>query len=124
MLKFLKKFWNDPVGASVISSVIVILLTPLCAAVYSWFGEDSFWGTLIKIAHVDVKLWIIFVLAIAYVIIRGLVAKYGSFSYDNHSYENDKAIYDTILKELSFDGIILFLRNNNFAGFPFRLSSL
>ena len=124
MMKLLKKIWNDPVGASIIASIIVILLTPLCAAVWSWFGEDSFWGTLIKIANVDIKLWIIVIIVIAYFIIRGIAAKYGSFKYDSHSYENDKAVYDTIQKELSYDGIIQFLRTNNFAGFAFHLSSL
>ena len=124
MMKYLKKVWHDPVGASVIASVIVILLTPLCAAIWAWLGEDSFWSTLRKSANVDVKLWVVFVIALVYFIIKGLVAKYGGFRYDSHSYENDKAVYDTILKELSFDGIIQFLRTNNFAGFSFRLSSL
>ena len=124
MMKYLKKVWHDPVGASLIASVIVILLTPLCAAIWAWLGEDSFWSTLIKIANVDVKLWVVFVLALVYSIIRGLVAKYGVFRYDGHSYENDKKIYDTIIKDLSNDGIIYFLRTNNFAGFSFRLSSL
>ena len=124
MTKYLNKLWYDPVGASVIASVIVILLTPLCAAIWSWFGEDTFWGTFRKIANFDVKLWIVVVIVLAYFIIRGIATKYGSFRYDNHSYENDKAVYDTILKELSYDGIIQFLRTNNFAGFAFRLSSL
>lgn len=124
MMKYLKKLWKDPVGASVIASVIVILLTQLCVAVYSWFGEESFWGALKKISNIEIKLWIVFVLALAYLFIRGLVSKFGSFRYDNHSYENDKAVYDTIYKNLSFDGIIEFLRTNNFAGFPFYLSSL
>ena len=52
------------------------------------------------------------------------MSKFGSFRYDKQSFENDKAIYDTIIKELSYDGIIHFLRTNNFAGFSFRLSSL
>ena len=123
-MKLLKKLWNDPVGASLIASVIIILLTPLCTAIWSWLGEDSFLGTLKMIVNIDVKLWVVIVIALVYFIIRGLVAKYGSFRYDSHSYANDKAVYDTILKELSFNGIIQFLRTNNFAGSSFRLSSL
>jgi len=123
-MKFLKKLWNDPVGASVIASVIVILLTPIGTLIWSLFGEDNFWGTLKKLANMDVKLWVFVLIVFVYFIIRAFAKKYGSFRYDNHSYENDKSIYDTIINELSNDGIIQFLRSNNFAGFPFRLSSL
>lgn len=60
----------------------------------------------------------------AYFFVSGVASKYLSFRYDSHSYENDKAIFDMIQKELSNDGIIRFLRTNNFAGSAFRLSSL
>lgn len=123
-MKFLRKLWNDSVGASVIASVIVILLTSLCAAVCSWFGEESFLGSLIKIANIDVKLWVFVFIIVVYFLIKGIATKYGSFRYDSYSYENDKSIYDTIQKELRYDGVIHFLRTNNFAGFAFRLSSL
>jgi L-asparagine transporter-like permease len=72
MKKYLMKVWHDPVGASVIAGVIVILLTSLCATIWSWFGEDSFWGTLRKIANADVKSWVVIVIALAYFIIRKL----------------------------------------------------
>lgn len=121
---FFKKIWNDPVWSSVLSGFFVLLLTPFCARLYSWIGGNDFRRTLENIVNYEVKLWIVAVLVLAYFIIRGFITKFGSFRYDDHSYKNDKAIYDTIIRELSFDGIISFLRTNNFAGFSFRLSSL
>lgn len=123
-MKYLKKLWNDPVGASVIGSVIFVILASIGAAVLKFFGGGSYIDTFLKIANYDVKLWIFTLVVVGYFILKGVVTKYGTFRYDSHSYENDKKIYDTIIKSLSNDGIIYFLRTNNFAGFSFRLSSL
>lgn len=123
-MKYLKKLWNDPVGASVIGSFIFMILVSIGAAVFKYFGGGTYTETLWKIANYDIKLWIFTLIVVGYFILKGLVTKYGSFRYDSHSYENDKKIYDTIIKNLSNDGIIYFLRTNNFAGFSFRLSSL
>lgn len=123
-MKYLKKLWNDPVGASVIGSFIFMILVSIGAAVLKCFGGGTYTETLWKIANYDIKLWIFTLIVVGYFILKGLVMKYGSFRYDSHSYENDKTIFDTIIKNLSNDGIIYFLRTNNFAGFSFRLSSL
>lgn len=123
-MNLLRKLWNDPVGASVIGSIIFMVLTSIGAALLKFLGGDSYIGALWKIANFDVKLWIFAIVVVCYFVLKGLVAKYGPFRYDSHSYENDKKIYDTIIKDLSNDGVIYFLRTNNFAGFSFHLSSL
>ena len=123
-MNILKKLWNDPVGASVIGSIIFLVLASICAAIIRCYGGGNYIETLWRIANYDVKFWIVILIVIAYFILKGIVTKYASFRYDSHSYENDKKIYDTILKSLSNNGIIYFLRTNNFAGFSFRLSSL
>lgn len=123
-MNIFKKLWNDPVGASVIGSIIFIILTSIGTAILNFFGGGSYTDTLLKIANIDVKLWIFTLIIVSYFILKGVITKYSSFKYDSHSYENDKNIFDTIIKDLSNDGIIYFLRTNNFAGFSFRLSSL
>lgn len=124
MKKFFKKLWNDPVGASIIGGVIVLIISSIGAVVISYFGEGKFFDVLKSIANFDLKLWIVVLIVFAYLLLKGLLKKYGTFRYDSHTYSNDKAIYDMIVKELSNDGIIHFLRTNNFAGFSFHLSSL
>jgi hypothetical protein len=123
-MNFLRKLWNDPVGGSVIGSIILMILTSVGAIILKYIGGSSYIDALWMIANYDVKLWVFVLVVIGYFVLKGLVSKYGSFRYDGHSYENDKKIYDTIIKNLSNDGIIYFLRTNNFAGFSFRLSSL
>lgn len=124
MKEFFKKIWNDPVGASIIGGVTVLVFSSIGAAVGSCFGYGNFRDILKAIANFNLKLWIVVLIFFAYLILKGLVKKYGSFRYDSHTYSNDKEIYDIIIKELSNDGVIHFLRTNNFAGFSFRLSSL
>lgn len=89
-MKYLKKLWNDPVGASVIGSFIFMILVSIGAAVFKYFGGGTYTETLWKIANYDIKLWIFTLIVVGYFILKGLVTKYGSFRYDSHSYENDK----------------------------------
>lgn len=124
MKNWFKRIWNDPVGASIIGGLILFLLSSIGAAVVSYFGEERFLDVLKSIANLEIKLWIVVLVVVVCFILKGLVEKYGSYRYNSHTYSNDKAIYDMIVKELSNDGIIYFLRTNNFAGFSFRLSSL
>lgn len=123
----IKKIWNDPVGSGVISSVIVIVLTSGYTAIKAYVDNVSFTEVMLNIMGVQVQLWIIALMVIGCIMVCVVFIKWkgiSKFRYDKHSYNCDKEWYDSLLNDLKPSGSISFLRNNNFAGFSFNLSSL
>lgn len=126
-INIFRKVWNDPVWSKVISGIILLILPSVYAFIKSCIDDVSFYDTLTDLMCTDVRLWIILLILIALCIGSWTFAQYRRskvFVYDNHSYENDKNLYENHLKDLSPDGSIYFLRTNNFAGFSFHLSDL
>ena len=123
----IKRVWNDPVWSKVISSIIILILTSVCAIVKSYVDNTGIIDVVLSVGWKQIKLWHIVLVVVICLIGYGLYSKHKlskQFRYDQHSYNSDKELYDSILKDLTPNGSIYFLRTNNFAGFSFHLSSL
>lgn len=126
-MKWIKKVWKDPVGSKVISVLIVALLASGYASVKAYITNAGLWDTVKSIFVSYMPQWCIVLALFAVFLLYGITVKYRkrrTFKYDNHSYENDKRLYDMVMKDLPPHGSISFLRSNNFAGFSFHLSSI
>ena len=126
-MKWFKNVWKDPVWSKVISALIVALLASGYASVKAYITNAGLWDTVKSIFVSYIPLWCIVLTFFVILIVYGIIVKYRklrTFKYDNHSYENDKRLYDMVMKDLTPHGSITFLRSNNFAGFSFHLSSI
>lgn len=124
---YIKRVWNDPVWSKVISSIILLILTSVCAIIKSYVDNTGIVDVVLSVGWKQIKLWHIVLVVVICLIGYGLYSKHKrskQFRYDQHSYNSDKELYDSILKDLTPNGSIYFLRTNNFAGFSFHLSSL
>lgn len=125
--EFFKRIWNDPVGAGVISSLILSVLPPIGALLNTIIGGNSYKESIVFILTYPIDVWILFSMAILYVLLKGIYCRWikTDFRYDADSLLHDKNLYDKIVKEvLPPEGSIAFLRTNNFAGFSFDLKNL
>ena len=123
----IKKIWNDPVWSKVSSSIILLMMASGYALIRSYLDKVDFIDVIMTFGNVPIRLWLIALILVIISVGYGLYSKsfYAKpFRYDSHTYNNDKELYDNLTKDLTPDGSIYFLRTNNFAGFPFHLSSL
>ena len=123
----LKRVWNDPVWSKVISSIILLILASVYAIIKSHVDNLGLFDVVVSVGREQIKLWYIVLVVVIGLIGYGLFSKRKrsqQFRYDQHSYNSDKELYDSILRDLTPNGSIHFLRTNNFAGFSFHLSSL
>lgn len=126
-MNWIKKIWKDPVWSKVISALIIAILTSGYASVVAHITKTGFCETIKSMFESHALLWCIVLAVLAILIIYGAFVKYKksrTFKYDNHSYENDRKLYDMMMKDLTPHGSISFLRTNNFAGFSFHISSI
>lgn len=123
----IKRVWNDPVWSKVISSIIILILTSVCAFFKSYVDNTGIIDVVLSVGWKQIKFWHIVLVVVICLIGYGLYSKLKlskQFRYNRYSYNSDKELYDSILKDLTPNGSIYFLRTNNFAGFSFHLSSL
>lgn len=126
-MEWLKRVWKDPVWSKVISSLIFAILASGYAISKAYITNTGFCETVKAVFESHVLLWCIVLSVLVIFIVYGAFVKYRkpkTFKYDNHSYENDKRLYDMVMKDLTPHGSIRFLRTNNFAGFSFHISSI
>ena len=112
-MEWFKKVWKDPVWSKVISALIVALFASGYASVKAYITNAGLWDTVKSIFVSYIPLWCIVLAFFAILILYGIIVKYRkwrTFKYDNHSYENDKRLYDMVMKDLTPHGSITFLR--------------
>lgn len=126
-MKWFKKVWKDPVWSKVISALILTLLASGYGTVKAYVTNAGLRDSVKSIFVSNIPLWCIALAVFVILIVHGMFVKYRrsrTFKYDNHSYENDKRLYDAMMNDLTPHGSISFLRTNSFAGFSFHISSI
>lgn len=126
-MKKVKRIWSDPVGAGVISGLILFVLPSIAALLNTIIGGSSFKESIVLILTYPIDVWVLLSIAILCFLLKGIYRWWikTNFRYDADSLLHDQNLYDKIVKEiLPPDGSISFLRTNNFAGFSFDLKNL
>ena len=122
MRDFLRKVWNDPVGSTLIATLIIALLTALYSLVQSYLENKSFTDVLLTIWSIKISAWKVVVLVVLIVLI--LRRRPDSFSYDQDSLRVDSELFQRIrLQLLPESGTIGFIKNHDF-GANFQLDRL
>lgn len=126
-MKKVKRIWSDPVGAGVISGLILFVLPSIAALLNTIIGGSSFKESIVLILTYPIDVWVLLSIAILCFLLKGIYCRWikTDFRYDADSLLHDQNLYDKIVKDiLPPDGSIFFLRTNNFAGFSFDLKNL
>ena len=126
-MKLFKKIWNDPVWSKVIATIIILLGTTIWTAIKAHQNKIDFRTALANFWTYKVDIWIIFIAAVSVLAIYWFKKRFIEkiFHYDAETLELDRQIFDKIRNDLlPQNGSIYFLRNNNFAGFAFRINAL
>ena len=125
----IKKIWKDPVGSKLISAGIIGLFTILFVSMKSFFSDKSFSEILSSILNYEISilhlLYGLIGLLIIWIIWRSIKRKPKAQQYSESHKVLDYELLNKIKTELiPPTGSIAFLRENNFAGFAFRIDNL
>jgi hypothetical protein len=131
MIKKIKKIWKDPVGSKIIAGAIMGLISVIYLTIISLVNDESFivnaksfLNTKISILNIIYGLIGILVIWKITILTKKWTKKEG-FEYNDSHKMLDFELYNRIKNELlPPNGTIAFIRQNNFAGFSFRVDSL
>ena len=85
--EFFKRIWNDPVGAGVISSLILSVLPPIGALLNTIIGGNSYKESIVFILTYPIDVWILFSMAILLVLRKAIDPSGGKTSFTILSYK-------------------------------------